>query len=52
MQGHNGMGYCPFSVLGRDPEMVSRQEGPGAHDRAHRPGARLCGIRPTAQLHA
>ena len=27
------MGYYPFSVLGRDLEMVSRQDEPGAHDR-------------------
>ena len=33
MLGHNGMGYCPFSVLGLDLEMVLRQEGSGAHDR-------------------
>ena len=40
MQGHNGMGYCPFPVLGRDPEMVSRQVGPGTRVRARRPSTR------------
>ena len=34
------MGYCPFPALGHDPEIVSRQAGPGARVRARRPCAR------------
>ena len=34
------MGYCPFPALGRDPQMVSRQAGPGVRVKAHRPGVR------------
>ena len=43
-RGLNGVGYCPFLVLGRDTAVVSRQEGRFAHDKhacAHdKPAAR------------
>ena len=52
MQGQNGMGYCPFSVLGHDLEMASRQDGPGVHNRARWPGARLSGMCATVHLRA
>ena len=32
-RGLNGVGYCPFPILGRDTAVVSRQEGPCEHDR-------------------
>ena len=34
MQVLNWRGYCPFSMLDCDPKMVSREDGPGAHDKA------------------
>ena len=46
------MGYCPFSVLGRDLEMVSRQDKSGEHDRAWRLGVLPSAMRATAQQHA
>ena len=51
----NGVGYCPFPVLGRDIAVVSQQEGPGVHDRracAHDRGnyvrEQVCLRRPVA----